>query len=108
MATAEFIQDESALEVIFSSESVLVVDFTATWCGPCRLIAPLIDRLAEEYGDRATVAKMDVDNNKPVAKRFGLKSVPAVMFFKQGELQETVVGAKSYEEYTATLEKYLA
>jgi thioredoxin 1 len=108
MGTAQFIQDESELEVIFSAESVVVIDFTATWCGPCRLIAPLIDRLAEEYGDRATISKMDVDNNKAVGKRFGLKSIPAVLFFKQGELQETVVGAKSYEDYTETLAKYLA
>ncbi|NJN74304.1 MAG: thiol reductase thioredoxin [Limnothrix sp. RL_2_0] len=108
MGAAEFIENEAELEVALSSESVLVMDCTATWCGPCRLIAPLIDKLAAEYGDRAKVSKMDMDSNQAVGKRFGLRSIPAVLFFKEGELQETVVGAKAYEDYTATLEKYLA
>jgi thioredoxin 1 len=71
------------------------------------VITPSIDKLAENYGDRAKVMKLDIDTNKPLAKEFGLKSIPAVLFFKQGELVESVIGVKTYEEFSATIEKYL-
>jgi thioredoxin 1 len=67
----------------------------------------LIDRLADDYRDRAKVFKLDLDSNKPVAKRFGIKSIPAVMVFKQGKLIETLVGVKPYEEFTAAVERQL-
>jgi thioredoxin 1 len=105
--TATFIQDEAELDALLAAEPLFVVDCTATWCGPCKLVAPLMDELAEDYADRAKVFKLDVDVNKPIAKRFEVKSIPAVMIFKQGELVEKVVGAKAYAEYTATLEKFL-
>ncbi|MCZ8190472.1 MAG: thioredoxin [Microcystis sp. LE19-338.1B] len=107
MGTATFIQDETEFDSLLKSESVLVVDCTATWCGPCKLVAPLIDRLADDYSDRAKVFKLDLDNNKPVAKRFGIRSIPAVMVFKQGELIETLVGVKPYEEFTEAVERQL-
>ncbi|MBE9092023.1 thioredoxin [Microcystis aeruginosa LEGE 11464] len=107
MGTATFIQDESEFDSLLKSESLLVVDCTATWCGPCKLVAPLIDRLADDYRDRAKVFKLDLDSNKPVAKRFGIKSIPAVMVFKQGKLIETLVGVKPYEEFTAAVERQL-
>jgi thioredoxin 1 len=86
---------------------LFVVDCTATWCGPCKLIAPLIDQLAEDYADRATVMKLDLDSFKDVAKRYGIRSIPAVMFFTQGNLVETLVGSKKYEEYCDALDQYL-
>jgi len=107
MGTATFIQDEAEFDLLLANESFLVVDCTATWCGPCKMVAPLIDQLADEYGDRAKVLKLDLDNNKPVAKRFGIKSIPAVMFFNQGELVETLVGVKPYEEFSAALQRLL-
>lgn len=107
MGTATFIQNETEFDSLLKSESVLVVDCTATWCGPCKLVAPLIDRLADDYRDRAKVFKLDLDNNKPVAKRFGIRSIPAVMVFKQGELIETLVGVKPYEEFTEAVERQL-
>jgi len=107
MGTATFIENEADLDALLTSEPLLVVDCTATWCGPCKVIAPLIDQLAEEYADRAKVHKLDLDTNKPVAKRFGIKSIPAVMFFKNGELVETIVGAKPYEDFQAMLERQL-
>ncbi len=107
MATATFIPNETEFDTLVQNETVLVVDCTATWCGPCKLISPLIDKLAEEYSDRAKVFKLDLDENRPVAKRFGIKSIPAVMFFKQGELMEILVGVKPYEEFTGAIEKYL-
>ncbi|MBC1197610.1 MAG: thioredoxin [Microcystis sp.] len=107
MGTATFIQDETEFDSLLKSESLLVVDCTATWCGPCKLVAPLIDRLADDYRDRAKVFKLDLDSNKLVAKRFGIRSIPAVMVFKQGELIETLVGVKPYEEFTAAVERQL-
>lgn len=106
--TAAYIQDETEFDTLLEAESLFVVDCTASWCGPCKLIAPLIDQLAEEYSDRAKVFKLDLDANKPVAKRFGIRSILAVMIFKQGELAETIVGAKLYEEFSSALAKYLA
>jgi thioredoxin 1 len=108
MGAVAFIQDETEFDSLVATESLLVVDCTASWCGPCRLVAPLMDQLAEEYSDRAKVFKLDLDNNKPVAKRFGIKSIPAVMFFKQGELVETLIGVKPYEEFSDALARHLA
>lgn len=106
--TAAYIQDEAEFDTLLETEPLFVVDCTATWCGPCKLVAPLMDQLAEEYRDRAKVFKLDLDTNKPVAKRFGIRSIPAVMIFKQGELAETVVGAKPYEDFTSALANHLA
>ncbi|MEL7039708.1 MAG: thioredoxin [Cyanobacteria bacterium J06592_8] len=100
MGTAAFIQDETEFNTLLEQESLLVVDCTASWCGPCKLVAPLMDQLAEEYSDRVKVFKLDLDANKPVAKRFGIRSIPAVLFFKGGELSETLVGVKPYEEFS--------
>ncbi|MEO1069755.1 MAG: thioredoxin family protein [Cyanobacteria bacterium J06638_6] len=105
---AAYIQDETEFDALLGAESLLVVDCTATWCGPCKLVAPLMDQLADEYGDRAKVLKLDLDANQAIAKRFGIRSIPAVMFFTAGEAAETLVGAKKYDEYSATLDKYLA
>ena len=104
---AEYITDEAALDSLLTSQPLVVVDCTASWCGPCKLVAPLMDQLADEYGDQVTVVKLDIDNNKPVAKRFGIKSIPAVLFFNQGEQVDTVIGAKPYGEFSSTLAKYL-
>lgn len=105
---APYIENETEFDALLSAESLLVVDCTAAWCGPCKLVAPLMDQLADEYGDRAKVLKLDLDANQAVAKRYGIRSIPAVMFFTQGEVAETLVGAKKYDEYSATLDKYLA
>lgn len=107
MSTATFIQDEAEFDALLTQEPLLVVDCTATWCGPCKLVAPLMDQLAKDYSDRVKVFKLDLDSNRPLAKRFEIKSIPAVMVFKQGELMETLVGVKPYEEFTAAVDKYL-
>ncbi|MEM8503976.1 MAG: nucleoside monophosphate kinase [Cyanobacteria bacterium P01_D01_bin.1] len=104
---ARYIEDEAALDVLVQRESLVVVDCIASWCGPCKLVSPLIDRLAEEYGDRATVVKLDFDNNRQVAKRFELKGMPSVMFFKDGKLLEVLRGVKPYKGYSDTIAKFL-
>lgn len=106
MGAAEFIQD-GEFDTLLTSSSPVVVDCTASWCGPCRVVAPLIDRLAEEYEGRAKVVKLDLDQNKDIAKRFGIRSIPAVLVFKGGELVEKVVGVSPYEAFSTALEKHL-
>jgi thioredoxin 1 len=103
----EFIKDETEFDILVAESNILVVDCTATWCGPCRMVAPLVDQLATEYVDRIRVFKLDVDDNKAIAKRFQLKSIPAVIFFKAGEQVEMIVGAKPYEDFSSTVEKLL-
>ena len=103
MGTTTFIQDETEFDTLLASEPLLVVDFTAPWCGPCKVVGPLMDQLAGEYSDRAKVFKLDLDNNQSLAKRFGIRSIPAVMYFKQGELVKTIVGVKPYEEFSDAL-----
>ena len=108
MGTTTFIQGEAAFDTLLTGESLLVVDCTASWCGPCKLVAPMMDQLAEEYGDRIRVFKLDLDTNKEIAQRFSIRSIPAIMFFKQGELLETLVGVKPYEEFSGAVDRYLA
>ena len=104
---ARFI-DEAELNKLIEQASLLVVDCVASWCGPCKQVSPLIDRLAEAYGDDASIVKLDFDNNRQVSKRFGLKGMPSVMFFKKGELQETLTGVKSYSVYDEAMMRLLA
>jgi thioredoxin 1 len=98
---------ESEFDALLNEEKVVIVDFTATWCGPCRLVSPLMEQLAQQYEGRAKVVKVDVDNNKPLFKRFGLRSIPAVLFFKDGELAEKIVGVSQYEQFSAVVDKLL-
>ena len=104
--TASYIND-SELNEILTQEGVLVVDYTATWCGPCKVIAPDIDRLAQEYSDRARVVKIDLDQNKENAKKFKIRSIPAVLMFKNGEMVENIVGKKPYEIFSEALNKHV-
>ena len=73
----------------------LVVDFWATWCGPCRMIAPVIAELAQEYDGQITVGKCDVEENEDLAMTFGIRNIPTILFFKGGEVVDKVVGAQS-------------
>jgi len=104
---ARLIQDEAELDAHLARESMLVVDCMASWCGSCKQVTPLMDQLAEAYGDRVTVTKIDFDDNRQITKRFGLKGIPAVMFFKGGDLSETLIGVKSYQDYSAAVERLL-
>ncbi|GBF80113.1 thioredoxin [Aphanothece sacrum] len=107
MAKASFIQTEDFEQLLIDSLP-LVVDYTATWCGPCRVISPFIDQLAEMYEGRANVVKIDIDQNKDNAKKYGIRSIPAVLIFKDGEVVETLVGKAPYETFSQALEKHLS
>ncbi|MEL7224494.1 MAG: adenylate kinase [Cyanobacteria bacterium P01_D01_bin.36] len=105
---AKYIKDEAEFDDLLTKEVPLVVDCTASWCGPCKLVAPMMDKLAAEFGDRVNVFKLDLDRNKPVASRFGIKSIPAVMFFKGGELKETLTGVTPYDTFSTTTASFLS
>ncbi len=106
MTQATYVQNADFDQLLTSTEPV-VVDFTATWCGPCKVISPFIDQLAEVYEGRAKVVKLDVDQNKDKAKKYGIRSIPAVLIFKGGEVVETLVGKSTYETFSQALEKHL-
>ncbi len=99
--------NEGEFNQLLSNEKLVVADYTATWCGPCRVVAPLIDQLASEYSDRATVIKIDIDENKDIAKKYGIRSIPAVLVFRDGEVVESLFGSKPYETYSDILETQL-
>lgn len=90
--------DANFTEEIKNSDVPVVVDFWAAWCGPCRMIAPIIDELASEYDGKAKIAKVDVDNNQQVAMQYGIRSIPTILMFKGGEQVETIVGAVPKEQ----------
>ena len=99
--------EESNFETLLTSEKLVVVDFTAKWCGPCRKIAPFMEEIAQTYQDRVEVVKVDIDQSKPLAKKYGIRSIPAVLFFQNGDLVETIVGVQSYEKFVCTVDKFL-
>ena len=93
MSNAVAVTDADFEQEIEKHDGLAVVDFWATWCGPCRMIAPILDQLANEYQGKAKVAKLDVDSNIRTATRFNVRSIPAVLFFKNGKLVDQVIGA---------------
>jgi thioredoxin 1 len=89
-------------------KGLVIVDFWATWCGPCQYIAPIMQQLAEEYDGKVKVAKLDVDASGPTAMRFNVRSIPSVLFFKDGKHVDTVVGAVPKQVLVAKVEQHLA
>lgn len=93
MSKAEAVTDATFAQEVEQASGLTVVDFWATWCGPCRMIAPILDQLAEDYAGRVKIAKLDVDSNQQTAMRFNVRSIPMLLFFKDGKVVDQVVGA---------------
>jgi thioredoxin 1 len=89
------------------ANGVTLVDFWAPWCGPCRMIAPVIEELAEEYEGKATIAKVNTDEQQDLAVKFGIRSIPTILFFKDGEVVDQMVGAASKDVFAEKLNALL-
>lgn len=87
------VNDSDFQEKVLSSDKLVLVDFWAEWCGPCKLVSPILDELAEDYSDQVVVAKMDVDSNPETPVKYGIRNIPTVLFFKNGEMVDKQVGA---------------
>lgn len=103
---AKTINDEN-YEVISSEGLPLIIDFSATWCGPCKKIAPIIDELAEEYAGKVNICKCDVDESEELTSRFGIRNVPTVLFIKNGEVVNKQVGAAKKSDFVALIEDFV-
>lgn len=87
------VNDANFEEVVLQSDKPVIVDFWAEWCGPCRMVGPIVEEMATEYEGKAVIAKMDVDNNPGIPAKYGVRNIPTILFFKGGEVVDKQVGA---------------
>ena len=101
------ITDKSFEDVVLKSDKPVMVDFWAAWCGPCRMVGPIIDELSEEYEGKAIIGKVDIDSNQQYAAQFGVRNIPTVLVFKDGELVDRKVGVSSKNDYAQAIDKLI-
>lgn len=98
---------DASFEEVLKSEKPLVIDFWAEWCGPCRMVGPIVDELAEEYADQVTIGKVDVDNNDDITSKYGIRNIPTILFIKNGEVVDKQVGAAQKSVLQGKIENLL-
>jgi thioredoxin 1 len=109
MATSEMLKlTDADFDAQAKANHLLLVDFWAEWCGPCRTIAPLLDELAGEYKGRLTIGKLNVDENRQAASRFGIRSIPTLLFVKDGQRVDQLIGAQSKAQIKTKIDQLLA
>ena len=107
MSSATPVTDSTFQQEVIESEVPVLVDFWAPWCGPCRMVAPVVDEIAQQYDGQVKVVKLNTDENPNVASQYGIRSIPTLMIFKGGQRVDMVVGAVPKTTLSNTLEKYL-
>lgn len=105
MATVDL--TAATFEQTVNGDGIVLVDFWADWCGPCKMIAPTVEELADEYEGRLKVCKLDVDENQRTAQQYAVRSIPSLLFFKDGKVVETVVGAVRKQRLEEVIEAHL-
>ncbi|MGI6572461.1 MAG: thioredoxin [Fermentimonas sp.] len=98
---------DATLDDVLQTDKLVLIDFWAEWCGPCKMIGPIIDEIGEEYQDKVVVGKVDVDNNDEATVKYGIRSIPTVLFIKNGEVVDKVVGAGAKSLFIEKIEKLL-
>ncbi len=106
-AFAKEVKDTDFETSVLGSDQPVLVDFWAEWCGPCRMIAPSLEAIAEEYQGKASIYKMNVDENMSVPQRYGIRGIPTLILFKGGKEEERIVGAVSREAIAKVIDKYV-
>lgn len=101
------VNDGNFEELVIKSDKPVIVDFWAEWCGPCRMITPLMEEISREYEGKAVVAKCDVDNSPQVASKYGIRNIPTVLFFKDGKIADKQVGAVPKKNFVSKLDAIL-
>tara|TARA_B100001063_G_scaffold245852_1_gene282824 strand:+ start:1477 stop:1794 length:318 start_codon:yes stop_codon:yes gene_type:complete len=101
------ITDSNFEEKVLKSSKPVMVDFWAAWCGPCRMVGPIMDEISDEYADTAVVGKVDVDSNQEFAAKYGVRNIPTVLVFKNGEVVTRQVGVASKATYTEAIDSLL-
>lgn len=101
------ITDGNFEELVMNSDKPVMLDFWAVWCGPCRMITPIVEEMSAEYEGKAIIGKVDVDNNQEIATKYGIRNIPTVLFIKNGEVVEKQVGAAPKKAFVAKLDALL-
>ena len=101
------VNDANFNEIVINSDKPVLVDFWAPWCGPCRMIAPIVDELAVEYEGKAVIAKCDVDSSSDVPVKYGIRNIPTILFFKDGKVVDQMIGAASKQAFADKIKSFL-
>ena len=107
MAKPQVVNDQSFEQEVLKSDTPVLVDFWATWCGPCRMVAPVLEEIASEQGEKVKIAKLDVDANPVTAGRFGVRAIPTMILFKNGREAQRMVGYQPKERLLQQIQSHL-